>query len=115
MLYLKRKIIRVQFLVSNEDPVWEMIIGHSVTTRTKQYNFSKCLTKFDQQLVCGLKLTFSTMDNFGLIQTPFRRPRRYEFIDGLNVKIRLTDKKLWPWGVQTAAFYQCPKQSSIFT
>ena len=25
----KRKIIRVQFLMSNEDPVWEMTIGHS--------------------------------------------------------------------------------------
>ena len=36
------------------------------------------------------------MNNFGLTKTPFRRPRRYEFIDGLNVKIRLTDKKLWP-------------------
>ena len=52
--------------------------------------------------------------NFGLTKTPFRRPHRYEFIDGLNVNIRLTDKKLWPWGVQTAAFYQCPKLSSVF-
>ena len=65
-----------------------------VTTRTKQYKFLKRLTKFDQQLVCGPKLTFSRMDNFGLTKTPFRRPRRYEFIDGLNVKIQLTDKKL---------------------
>ena len=28
MLYLKREFIRVQFLVSNEDPVREMTIGH---------------------------------------------------------------------------------------
>ena len=35
------------------------------------------------------------MNNFGLTKTPFHRPRRYEFIDGLNVKIRLTDRKLW--------------------
>ena len=46
------------------------------------------------------------MNNFGLTKTPFRRPRRYEFTDGLNVKIRLTDKKLWPWKVQTTVFYQ---------
>ena len=32
------------------------------------------------------------MDNFGLIKTPFRRPRRYEFIDGLNVKSDLRIK-----------------------
>ena len=70
-----------------------------VTTRTNK--FLKRLTKFDQQLVCGFKLTFSRMNNFGLTKTPFRRPRRYEFIDGLNVKIQLTDKKLWPWRVQT--------------
>ena len=36
------------------------------------------------------------MNNFGLTKTPFRRPHRYEFTDELNVKIRLTDKKLWP-------------------
>ena len=53
------------------------------------------------------------MDNFGLTKKPFRRPRRYEFIDGLNVKIRLTDKKLWPSGVQIAVFYQCPRMSSV--
>ena len=63
-------------------------------TRTKEYKFLKRLTKFDQQLVCGLKLTFSRMKNFGLTKTPFHRPRQYEFIDGLNVKIRLMDKKL---------------------
>ena len=64
----------------------------------------KHLTKFDQELVCGPKLTFSKMNNFAFTKTPFRRPRRYEFIDGLNVKIRLTDKKLWLWGVQTVIF-----------
>ena len=64
----------------------------------------KHLTKFDQELVCGPKLNFSRMNNFGFTKTPFHRPRRYEFIDGLNVKIRLTDKKLWPWGVQTTVF-----------
>ena len=26
------------------------------------------------------------MNNFGLTKTPFRRPRRYEFIDGLTSK-----------------------------
>ena len=52
------------------------------------------LTKFDQPIVGGAKLTFSMMNNFGLTKTPLRRPRRYEFIDWLNVKIRLTDKKL---------------------
>ena len=35
------------------------------------------------------KLTFSRMHNFGLTKTPFRRPYRYEFIDGLNVKFDL--------------------------
>ena len=49
---------------------------------------------FDQHLVGWLKLTFSRMNNFGLTKAPFRRPRRYEFIDGRNVTIRLTDKKL---------------------
>ena len=48
----------------------------------------------DQPIVGGVKLNFSRMNNFGLTKTPLRRPRRYEFIDGLNVKIRLTDKKL---------------------
>ena len=52
------------------------------------------LTKFDQPIVRGAKLTFSKMNNFGLVKTPFRRPRRYEFTDGLDVKIRLTNKKL---------------------
>ena len=60
-------------------------------------------------------LTFSSMDNFGFTKTSFHRPRRYEFIDGLNVKIRLTDKKLWPKGVQIAVFYQCPRLSLVFT
>ena len=41
-----------------------------------QVFFFKCLTKFDQQLVCGPKLTFSRMNNFGLTKTSFRRPRR---------------------------------------
>ena len=49
---------------------------------------------FDQHLICGPKLTFSSMNSFGFTKTPFLRPRRYEFIDWLNVKIRLTDKKL---------------------
>ena len=52
------------------------------------------------------------MDNFGLTKTPFRRPRRYEFIDGLNVKIRLTDKKLWPWEFKQQYFINvqgCPQ------
>ena len=60
------------------------------------YQIIQAFKTFDQQLVCGPKLTFSRMNNFGLTKTPFRRPRRYEFIDGLNVKIRLTDRKLWP-------------------
>ena len=29
-----------------------------------------------------------------MTKASFRRPHRYEFIDGLNVKIQLTDKKL---------------------
>ena len=53
--------------------------------------------KFDQPIVGGAKLTFSRMNNFGLTKTQFRRPRRYEFTDRLNVKIRFTDKKLWSW------------------
>ena len=57
---------------------------------------------------------FLRMDNFGLDKTPFRRPRRYEFIDGLNFNIRLTDKKLWPWGVQTTAFLSMSKLSLVF-
>ena len=55
------------------------------------------------------------MDNFGFIKAPFRRPRRYEFIDELNVKIRLTDKKLWPRAVQIAVFYQGARLSSVLT
>ena len=58
------------------------------------------LTKFDQvdqPIVGGAKLAFSRMNNFGLTKTPFRRPRRYEFKNRLNVKIRFTDKKLWSW------------------
>ena len=53
--------------------------------------------KFDQPIVGGAKLTFSKMNNFGLTKTPFCRPRRYEFTDELNVKIRLKDTKLWFW------------------
>ena len=49
------------------------------------------LTKFDQ---VRPSLTFSRRNNFGLTKTPFRKPRRYKFIDGRNVTIRLTDKKL---------------------
>ena len=58
------------------------------------YQIIQVFNTFDQPLVGGAKLTFSRMNNFGLTKTPFRRPRRYEFTDGLNVKIRLTDKKL---------------------
>ena len=54
------------------------------------------MTKFDQQLVCGPKLTFSRMNNIGLNKTPSHRPCLYEFIDGFNVKIRLTDKSYGP-------------------
>ena len=43
--------------------------------------------KFDQPIVGGAKLTFSRMNNFVMTKTPLRRPRRYEFIDWLNVKI----------------------------
>ena len=34
------------------------------------------LTKFDQPIVGGPKLTFSRMNNFELTMTPLRRPRR---------------------------------------
>ena len=64
------------------------------------YQIIQVFNKFDQvdqPIVGGAKLTFSTMNNFGLTKTPFFRPRRYEFTDRLNVKIRLTDKKLWFW------------------
>ena len=61
------------------------------------YQIIQVFNKFDQPIVGLAKFTFSRMNNFGLTKTPFRRPRRYEFTDGLNVKIRLTDKKLWPW------------------
>ena len=60
------------------------------------YQIIQVFNKFDQPIVGGAKLTFSSMNNFLLTKTPFRRPRRYEFTDRLNVKIRLTDKKLWP-------------------
>ena len=60
------------------------------------YVLYNCAVKFDQQLVCRPKLNFSRMNNFGLTKPSFRSPRRYEFIDRLNVKIRITDKKLWP-------------------
>ena len=62
------------------------------------YQIIQVFKTFDQQLVSGPKLTFSRMNNFGLTKTPFRRPRRYEFIDGLNVKILLTDKKVMTLG-----------------
>ena len=64
------------------------------------YQIIQVFNKFDQvdqPIVGGAKLTFSMMNNFGLTKTPFRRPRRYEFTDRLNVKIRLMDKKLWSW------------------
>ena len=61
------------------------------------YQIIQVLNKFDQPITGGAKLNFSRMNNFGLTKTPFRRPRRYEFTDGWNVKIRLTDKRLWPW------------------
>ena len=61
------------------------------------YRIIQDLTKFDQPIVGGPKLTFSRMNNFGLTKTPLRRPRRYEFTDRWNVKIRLRDKKLWSW------------------
>ena len=64
------------------------------------YQIIQVFNKFDQvdqQIVGGAKLTFSRMNNFGLTKTSFRRPRRYEFTDRLNVKIRLKDKKLWSW------------------
>ena len=61
------------------------------------YQIIQVFNTFDQPLVCGAKLTFSRINNFGLTKTPFRRSHRYEFTDGLKVKIRLTDKKLWPW------------------
>ena len=59
------------------------------------YQIIQDFNKFDQPIVGGPKLTFSRMNNFGLTKTPLRRPRRYEFTDRWNVKIRLTDKKLW--------------------
>ena len=46
--------------------------------------FDQVLTKFDQvdqPIVGGAKLTFSRTNNFGLTETPFRRPRQYEFTD----------------------------------
>ena len=46
--------------------------------------FDKVLTQFDQvdqPIVGGAKLTFSRTNNFGLTETPFRRPRQYEFTD----------------------------------
>ena len=62
------------------------------------YQIIQVFNKFDQvdqPIVGGAKLTFSRMNNFWLTKTPFSRPRRYEFADRLNAKIRLTDKKLW--------------------
>ena len=62
------------------------------------YQIIQVFNKFDQvdqPIAGGAKLTFSRMNNFGLTKTPFRRPRRYEFTDRLNVKFQLTDKKLW--------------------
>ena len=59
-------------------------IRHYVMTRTKKYKFLTSLTKFDpvdQSIVGGAKLNFSRTNNFGLTETPFRRPRRYEFTD----------------------------------
>ena len=61
------------------------------------YQIIQVFNKFDQvdqPIAGGAKLNFSRINNFGLTKTPFHRPRRYEFTDRLNVKIRLTDKKL---------------------
>ena len=46
--------------------------------------FDQVLTQFDQvdqPIVGGAKLNFSRTNNFGLTETPFRRPRQYEFTD----------------------------------
>ena len=46
--------------------------------------FDQVLTQIDQvdqPIVGGAKLTFSRTTNFGLTETPFRRPRQYEFTD----------------------------------
>ena len=72
------------------------------------------MTKFNQQLVCGPKLTFSRMNNFGLTKTPFRRPRRYKFIDGLNVKIRLTEKKSYGPGEFKQQYFSSVQVSPRF-
>ena len=61
------------------------------------YQIIQVFNKFDQPIVGGAKLNFSMMNDFGFTKTPFRRPRRYEFTDRLNIIIRLTDKKLWSW------------------
>ena len=84
--------ISIQFKMSRIDQFVYNSINHSRCNdpyQIIQVFFLIHLTKFDL-------VDFSRMDNFGLAKTPFLRPHRYEFIDGLNVKIRLTDKKLWP-------------------
>ena len=46
--------------------------------------FDQVLTEFDQvdqPIVGGAKLNVSRTNNFGLTETPFRRPRQYEFTD----------------------------------
>ena len=54
------------------------------------------------------------MNNFGLTKVPFRRPRRYEFIHGRNVTIRLKDKKLRLLEVQQWHFISVQVMSGIF-
>ena len=84
-----------QSILENEE---DQIIDPLDYSCNDPYQIIQVFNKFDQvdqPIVGGAKLNFSRMNNFGLTKTPFRRPRRYEFIDRLNVKIRLTDKKLW--------------------
>ena len=78
---------QLEFVDSKKIPKGKGLGEETVTTRTKQYEFLTRLTKFDQHLVCGPELTFSRMYSFGLTKAPFRRSRRYEFIDGWNVTI----------------------------
>ena len=72
------------------------------------YQIIQVFKTFDQVL-SGPKVTFSRMNNFGLPKTPFCRPHRYEFIDGLNVKIRLTDKKVMALGSSNSSILAVSK------
>ena len=61
------------------------------------YQIIRVFNTFDQvwpTLSMWAQVEFSRMNSFGLTKAPFRRPRRYEFIDERNVIIQLTDKKL---------------------